>query len=81
LGIAARRTARELLAEAECLDEDADASKVAEAKHFLKTALEKGERLQREIMAEAKAASISERTLRRAAKGAVEKRKASDRWY
>jgi len=78
LGIAARRTARELLAEAECLDEDADA---AEAKHFLKTALEKGERLQREIMAEAKAASISERTLRRAAKGAVEKRKASDRWY
>jgi hypothetical protein len=74
-------TARELLAEAECLDEDDNASKIAEAKYFLKIALEKGERRQREIMAEAKAAGISERTLRRAAKGAVGKRKASDGWY
>jgi putative DNA primase/helicase len=73
-------TARELLAEAECLDEDDNASKIAEAKYFLKIALEKGERRQREIMAEAKAAGISERTLRRAAKGAVGKRKASDGW-
>jgi putative DNA primase/helicase len=74
-------TARELLAEAECLDEDPKASKVAEAKYFLKIALEKGERLQREIMAEAEAAGISERTLRRAAKGMVGKRKAAMGWY
>ena len=73
-------TARELLAEAERLDEDAKASKVAEAKYFLKIALEKGERRQREIMVEAEAAGISERTLRRAAKGAVGKRKAASGW-
>ena|SRR5438132_7771430 len=74
-------TARELLATAECLDEDAKASKVAKAKYFLKIALEKGERPQREIMAEAEAAGISETTLRRAAKGAVGKRKAASGWY
>jgi hypothetical protein len=80
-GLPLEGTARELLADAEGLGEDADTSKVAEAKDFLKTALEKGERPQREIMAEAEAAGISERTLRRAAKGAVGKRKAALGWY
>ena len=74
-------TARELLAEAECLDEDGKTSKVAEAMVFLKVTLKKGERLQREIVAEAKAAGISERTLDRAAKGTVGKRKAALGWY
>jgi hypothetical protein len=74
-------TARELLAEAECHHDDDNISKVVEATQFLKTALEKGERLQREIMAEAKAAGIKEKTLRRAAKGAVGKRKAALGWY
>ena len=74
-------TARELLAEAERLDEDAKASKVAEAMVFLKVTLKKCERLQREIVAEAKAAGISERTLDRAAKGTVGKRKAALGWY
>jgi putative DNA primase/helicase len=71
-------TARELLAEAE---EDEKTSKVAEATLFLKIALENGERLQREIMAEAKAAGIAEKTLRRAAKGTVGKRQSALGWH
>jgi hypothetical protein len=74
-------TARELLNDAEGLDEDDKTSKVAEAIVFLKNALAHGERLGREVAAEAEAAGISERTLRRAAKGAVGKRKADLGWY
>jgi putative DNA primase/helicase len=74
-------TARELLNEAEGLDEDDKTSKIAEAMVFLKTALANGPRLQREIMAEAKAAGIAEKTLRRAAKNSTGKRKAPDGWY
>jgi putative DNA primase/helicase len=74
-------TARELLNAAEGLDEDDKTSKVAEAMVFLKAALEKGERLQREIMAEAKSAGIAEKTLRRAAKATTGKRQAALGWY
>jgi putative DNA primase/helicase len=74
-------TARELLSEAEGLDEDDKTSKGAEAKQFLKTALEKGERPAREIIAEAKAAGISERTLQRTAKEITGKRKSALSWY
>jgi hypothetical protein len=75
-------TARELLAEAEGQDDEDDkTSKIAEAMVFLKTALEKGERLQREIMAEAKSNGIAEKTLRRAAKTTTGKRKAALGWY
>jgi putative DNA primase/helicase len=74
-------TARELLAEAECLGEDDKTSKVEVAKQFLKTALEKGERPQREIMTGAKAAGIAEKTLRRAAKKTTGKRQAALGWY
>jgi putative DNA primase/helicase len=74
-------TAKELLAEAEGQDEDDKTSKVAEAMVFLKTALAHGERLGREVAAEAKKAGISERTLERAAKGTVGKRKAALGWY
>jgi putative DNA primase/helicase len=74
-------TARELLNEAEGLDEDEKTSKVAEAMVFLKTTLEKGERLQREIMAEAKTAGIAEKTLRRAAKATTGKRQTALGWY
>jgi len=73
--------ARELLAEAESVDEDAKTSKESEAKVFLKTALRNGERPQREIMAEAKANGIAEKTLRRAAKGATGKRQTALGWY
>ena len=74
-------TARELLAEAECLDEDAKSSKAAGAKQFLKTALEKGERPVREIIAAAELAGISERTLQRAAKEMTGKRKSALGWH
>ena len=74
-------TARELLNDAEGLDEDDKTSKVAEAMVFLKTTLKKGERLQREIMAEAKSAGIAEKTLRRAAKATTGKRQAALGWY
>ena len=74
-------TARELLNAAEGLDEDDKTSKVAEAMVFLKTALADGERLGREVAAEAKKAGISERTLERAMKGTVGKRKAALGWY
>jgi hypothetical protein len=74
-------TARELLNAAEGLDEDDKTSKVAEAMVFLKSALGKGERPQREIMDEAKAAGIAEKTLRGAAKNSTGKRKAPDGWY
>jgi hypothetical protein len=74
-------SARELLNDAEGLDEDDKSSKVAEAMVFLKTALADGERLGREVAAEAKKAGISERTLERATKGTVGKRKAALGWY
>jgi putative DNA primase/helicase len=74
-------TARELLNDAEGLDEDAKTSKIAEAMVFLKTALADGERLGREVAAEAKKVGISERTLERAMKGTVGKRKAALGWY
>jgi putative DNA primase/helicase len=76
-------TALELMntAEGENLGEDDKITKVAEALQFLKTALEKGERLAREIMAEAKANGIAEKTLRRAAKGTTGKRQAALGWY
>jgi putative DNA primase/helicase len=74
-------TARELLNAAEGLDEGDKTSKVAEAMVFLKTALAHGERLGREVAAEAKKAGISERTLERAMKGTVGKRKAALGWY
>ena len=74
-------TAKELLGDAEGSDEDDKTSKVAEAMAFLKAVLGKGERLQREIVAEATAAGISEITLRRAAKGTVGKRKTALGWY
>jgi hypothetical protein len=74
-------TARELLNDTEGLDEDAKTSKIAEAMVFLKTALADGERLGREVAAEAKKAGISERTLERAMKGTVGKRKAALGWY
>ena len=75
-------TARELLSEAEGLDDEEDKiTKVAEAMQFLKTALEKGERRAREIMGEAKAAGIAEKTLRRAAKGTIGKRQTTLGWY
>lgn len=75
-------SARELLNDAEGLDDEDDkTSKVAEAMVFLKTTLEKGERLQREIMAEAKSAGIAEKTLRRAAKATTGKRQAALGWY
>jgi hypothetical protein len=73
-------TARELLDEAECLDEANKTSKLAKAMAFLKDALAKGERPQREIMVEAEAAGISEKTLRRAAKDTVGKRKEAMGW-
>ena len=75
-------TARELLSEAEGLDDEEDKiTKVAEAMQFLKTALEKGERRAREIMGEAKAGGIAEKTLRRAAKGTIGKRQTTLGWY
>lgn len=74
-------TARELLDEAECLDEANKTSKLAKAMAFLKDALAKGERRQREIMVEAEAAGISEKTLRRAAKDTVGKRKEAMGWF
>ena len=70
-----------MLNAAEGLDEDDKTSKVAEAMAFLKAALGKGERLQREIVAEAKAAGIAEKTLRRAAKATTGKRQAALGWY
>jgi hypothetical protein len=48
---------------------------------FLKTALAHGERLGREVADEAKKAGISGRTLERAMKGTVGKRKAALDWY
>jgi putative DNA primase/helicase len=74
-------TARELLAEAEGMDEGDKSSKIAEAMVFLNTALAHGERLGREVAAEAKKAGISERTLERATKGTVGKRKGALGWY
>ncbi len=74
-------TARELLNAAEVTDEGGKISKVEAARQFLKTALAKGERPQREIIAEAEAAGISERTLDRATKGTVGKCKAALGWY
>jgi hypothetical protein len=62
-------------------DEEDKITKVAEAMQFLKTALEKGERRAREIMGEAKAAGIAEKTLRRAAKGTIGKRQTTLGWY
>jgi hypothetical protein len=74
-------TARELLSEAEGLGDDDKNSKIAEAMVFLKTALAHGERLGREVEEEAKKAGIAKRTLERAAKGTVGKRKAASGWY
>ena len=74
-------TARELLDQAECLDEANKTSKLAKAMAFLKDAMAKGERRQREIMVEAEAAGISEKTLRRAAKDTVGKRKEAMGWF
>jgi putative DNA primase/helicase len=68
-------TARELLAEAEGQDADARVTKLEQAKKFLKTALNSGERRQTDIQAEAEALGICEKTLRRAAKEGVAKRK------
>jgi putative DNA primase/helicase len=80
-GLSLEGTAHELLNTAEGMDEDDKTSKVAEAMVFLKTALAPGERPQREIMADAKKAGISERTLVRATKGTVGKRKTALGWY
>lgn len=73
-------TARELLAEAETHDENGKTPKIEWATVFLKSALGKGERPQREVMAEAKAAGIPEITIRRAAKTTVGKRKTAHEW-
>jgi putative DNA primase/helicase len=74
-------SARALLAEAESRDEDDKTSKVAAAMIFLKTALAAGERMAREVFAEAKDAGISEVTLKRATKGLILKRKGAFGWY
>jgi hypothetical protein len=66
-------TALDLMNAAE--GEASKGSKLDEAKRFLRAALSKGERSQKEIEAEALAQGISERTLRRASEGDVIKRK------
>ena len=66
-------TARELLANAEAESKDDD-SKRARAVRFLQDLLAKGSRAQTEIEAVAREQNISERTLRRAAKGLVDKK-------
>jgi hypothetical protein len=60
-------TARELLAEAEG-DQDDKVTKIEQAKTFLRAALAKGKKLQKDILAAALAEGFSEGTLRRAAK-------------
>jgi putative DNA primase/helicase len=75
-------SARALLAEAESRDEDdGKAPKVAEAIIFIRSALAGGERPAMEITEEAKKTGISERTLRRAMKGTVGKRKGESGWF
>jgi putative DNA primase/helicase len=66
---------RELLASAEDEPKEDDSSKKAAAVRFLTDALAKGERPQLEIQEQAGQEGISERTLRRAAKGRVSKRR------
>ena len=67
-------TALDLMNAAE--GETAKVSKLDEAKRFLRAALARGERPQKEIEAEALAQGISERTLKRASQdGEIGKRK------
>ncbi|MFZ0508793.1 MAG: AAA family ATPase [Methylocella sp.] len=74
-------TAKELLGETEPATDGEATSKLAAAQAFLKEVLRNGERPQREIMAEAENAGISEKTLRRAAKNTTGKRHAASGWY
>ncbi len=69
-------TARELMAAAEAQDDkQASLSKAEIADRFLKNALAKGERPQKEIEAAASLEGISHTTLFRASRGVVHKRK------
>lgn len=68
-------SARELLADAEAEEDQRGCSKQAQAERFLTAALARGERPQKDVEAEATREGISERTLRRAAKDTVAKRK------
>jgi putative DNA primase/helicase len=67
-------SARELLADAETEAKE-DETKIERAERFLTDVLAKGERQQIEVEGQAKREGISERTLRRAAKTKVAKRK------
>jgi putative DNA primase/helicase len=68
-------TARELLAEAEANENESNDTKLSEAQRFLQKALGLSERPMNSLTVEAEAEGITLRTLRRAAKNIVMKRK------
>ncbi len=82
-GKAVQGTARELLAEPE-VDKDtgSDSSAQSEAEEFLKQLLKDGPSPTKHVEAEAKAAGISWRTVRRASDAlGIKKRKLQGAWY